>query len=231
MRSDAQARHSALIELIEEMAAALPRELDGDIWAGPLSQAEWIDRSGLTPRTFQRLIKQPPIVSTVRGIGARKGTYLRLGAVEAVDRRKVQNTMAKIWREHSEQTWLNPASGEFGCICGMAEAWPCGWQIKIFDHALKHWGDFMAYTKLEIQAALDVMERASANGYEPDLYCPGALVDHVPETARRVPADRLEIRHLEFPSLTYLRVFQHVAQVLFVDHLQDHGRPVPMELH
>lgn len=229
MRQDAQIKQDNLCALILADINGDPQSIDGQLWAGAYSHDEWAQRAGLTVRTFRRLIAKPPFVSTVRGSGSNKRTYLRLGAAPAYDLRKVQNTMSKIWRERTGCTWTDPRT-QYGPICGMAEEWPDGWQVKVFEHALTHWGTFMACTKLEIQAALDVIDAAEARGEEPDLFSPDAMLDHVLETARRVPRRQLQIRHLEFPSLGYLRRFCHVALTVYVDHLQDRGKPVPAEL-
>jgi hypothetical protein len=170
--------------------------------------------TGLTLRTFRRMVALPPIVSAAVGMGSNKATLLRLGT-PAPDRRKVQNTMSKIWREHLGREMTTHR--EYGLLCGLAEAWPDGFQVKIFQHTLNRWGDFMGAAKLEIEAAR--MNRGQ------DLHLPDALIDPLLDTARLFEGEELFHRFYAFPTLGFLRKFHHIARDVYEI---DKGVPIGM---
>lgn len=203
LRADAKERHIALCRLVATMVETRPAGLDGMDWAGPLTQAQWAERAGLPLRTFKRLIQHPPIVAVARGVGRQKGTYLRLGDAPPQSLRKVQNTIAKLWRDHigpEQMEGRNPRR-DYGFCCGLAEDLPRGAQAKVFTHALRNWETFMSVAKLEIRIALELR----AAGQEPDPDDPDQ------ETAWRLAGEGLEDRFLHHPSLSFLRRFHWVA--------------------
>jgi len=153
----------------------------------------------------------------VRGMGRDKAMLLRLGEPATVNHRKTANTLSKLWREHRGEAMTTHR--EYGLLFGLAETWPEGWQIKIFEHTLRCWSAFMAMAKLEIVAALAY---ADAYPFAPDL-----LSDPLLETARRcrgVPLDAT--RRYRHVSLSFLRRFAHVGQELFVMDREERGLPV-----
>lgn len=190
-----------------------------------MTQAEWAEKAGLPLRTFKRLIQHPPIVVAARGVGRVKVTYLRLGTVEPHDLRKVQNSMAKLWRRHigPEQAALRDYRRDYGLICGLAADLPRGWQVEIFDHALRHWTTFCAMAKFEIEVALD-MQAAGLTVAAGDLNAEGFA------TARRMPSEPLRTRFFNFPALSFLRKFHHVAVSIYAEHLREKGKEVPAAL-
>lgn len=204
LRADAKERHIALCRLIATMLETRPADLDGMDWAGPLTQAQWAERAELTLTTFKRLVKHPPIVANVRGMGRQKCTYLRLGDAPPQNIKKVKNTIARLWREHLGPELAAERDGyrDNGLCWGLAEDLPRGAQVKVFTHALRHWETFMSVAKLEIRIALELR----AAGQEPDPDDPDQ------ETAWRLAGERLEDnRFLRHPSLSFLRRFHWVA--------------------
>lgn len=154
----------------------------------------------------------PPIQKDTIQIEGRKITLLRLGKAAAPNLRKIANTMAKIWREDVSKKPTGP--NVYGCICGLAEDLPAGWQVEIFKHALKDWDGFCACAKLEIEIANYSAER------EYDVFTPDALTDHTLATARRFPGEHLFLRYYRFPSITFLRKFHHVATDIWISDRQ-----------
>ena len=92
--------------------------------------------------------------------------------------RKVANTVSKIWREHTGQKTTSPRL--YGMMFGLAQEWPDGYQIKIFEHALKNCTGFCASAKQEFYTAMLIGE--SGGG---DLFAHGNEDDPLLETARR----------------------------------------------
>jgi hypothetical protein len=226
LRADAKRRHVALCKLIATLAETDPTQMSGAEWAGPMTQEQWAEKAGLSLRTFKRLILHPPIMVAARGVGKGKVTYLRLGAVDPHDLRKVQNSMAKLWRRHigPEQAALRDFRRDYGLICGLAEDLPRGWQVQIFDYALCHWATFCAITKYEIDIANDV-RRAGMTVTDLDIDEDGFA------TARRFPGEVLSNgRYFDFPALSFLRKFHHVAVTVYVKYLLETGKEVPSAL-
>lgn len=226
LRADAKKRHIALCKLIATMAETDPARMSGAEWAGPMTQEQWAEKAGLSLRTFKRLILHPPIVVAARGVGRGKVTYLRLGTVDPHDLRKVQNSMAKLWRRHigPEQAALRDFRRDYGLICGLAEDLPRGWQVQIFDHALCHWTTFCAMAKFEIDIAND-MRRAGMTVTDDDLDEDGFA------TARRFPGEVLsKVRFFHVPALSFLRKFHHVAVSVYAEYLREKGKEVPAAL-
>lgn len=207
------------------MVEIRPNHVDGYDWAGPYTQAGWAEKAGLNLRTFKRLIKHPPIVVSARGVGKAKSTHLRLGTVDPFDMRRVQNSMAKLWRRHigEEQAAQRDYQRDYGLICGLAEDLPRGSQIEIFDHALTHWDAFCAMAKFEIEIAIGLRE-AGLTVTDADPDAEGFA------TARRFPRERLRTKFFTFPALSYLRKFHHVAVTLYAEHLRERGKEVPAAL-
>lgn len=217
LRADAKERHIALCRLIATMVETAPVQMGGMDWAGPLTQAAWAAKAGLTLRTFRRLSEVPPIAAVARGTGRRKATYLRLGEAPPDALRKVQNTIAKLWREHigPEQAAERDYRKDYGLCCGLAEDLPRGAQVKVFTHALRNWDTFMAVAKLEIRIALELHER----GIAPDPDDPDT------ETARRIPPEELKDVFLHFVGLSFLRRFHFVAAKVYRADMLARQRP------
>lgn len=204
LRADAKERHDALCELIELSLADSPVTFDGREWAGPFAQEAVANTLGMSVRTLQRLAKVSPVVMTAAGMGADKGVYFRLGEAGPLSLRKVANTLSKVWRTHVGRDMTTHR--EYGLLFGLAELWPDGKQVKVFEHTLRFWSEFMGATKLEIAAARDLRR------HDHDPFAPDLLADPLYETARRVPTDtELFHRHYKHPNLGFLRRFQHIA--------------------
>jgi hypothetical protein len=218
-RADAQANFDRLCGLIRELSEARPYDFEGQTWAPPLSQQDWADRVGVHPRTLRRYIKQPPVVTTTRGMSREKVTLLRIGTPQqGPNLRKTANTMSKIWRTHIDRE-MTPHR-EYGLLFGLAETWPEGWQPRILKHTLVCWAAFVAAAKLEMHAANENLEA--------DVFAPDAMADHMLATARRFPGERFFFdRYLRHPTLGFLRKFEHVALDAFVSHRQENNMDYP----
>ncbi|MGQ0565545.1 MAG: hypothetical protein ACT4OK_10800 [Gemmobacter sp.] len=217
MRADAKKRHMDLCKLIATMVETAPCDLERQTWAGPMTQAEWATKAGLTLPTFRRLVAVPPIVAAARGRGRQKATYLRLGDATSDALRKVKNTIAKLWREHigPEQAAQRDYRRDYGLCCGLAEDLPHGRQVKVFVHTLKNWDTFMLVAKGQIGIALDLY----AQGIPPDPY------DSDMEAARVIPRKDLKNVFLHHVSLSFLRRYHFVAAEVYRLDIQARQRP------
>lgn len=216
-RKDAQERRDALCALVASMVETAPVRLDGQAWAGPLTQVQWATKAGLTLPTFRRLCDDPRIVAFVKGIGRRKATYLRLGDAPPQNRKKVKNTIAKLWREHigPELAAKRDVYLDNGLCWGLAEDLPHGRQVKVFEHALKNWDTFMLVAKGQIRTALDL----HARGIPPDPDDPDT------EAARVIPPADLKDVFLHHVSLSFLRRYHFVATAVYRADMQARQRP------
>ena len=173
---------------------------------------------GLSERTLQRAITRAPIVTLTRGRGGEKATHLRLGH----DLKKIQDIMSHIGRKDRNRPKATPH--EYGFICGMAQQMPHTWQVRIFEHALSRWDNFMAMLRLEIETALIAAEH--------DLFAPEAMANPMLHTARRFHGtDLRDPGFLNHPNIRLLRVFHHVATDLFITDMEYDNRDAPTRLH
>lgn len=219
LRSDAMARHAALCRWIEEEVKSAPSHFDGHSWAGPVLQSWLAHRFGITPRTLRSLAKVPPVVSVARGRGRNKATYYRLGELDPVDPAKranikTANVLSKHWRAHRGEAMTTHR--DYGLLFGLVEAWPEGWQVRIFAHVLTNWSAFCAMAKLEIAAA---QAYAGQDPFAPDL-----VSDNLLDTARRLRGVPLDAgRRYRHVSLSFLRRFAHIAPKLLLLDLEERG--------
>ena len=140
--------------------------------------------------------------------------FLRIGEPDPVDHRKTANILSKHWREHRGEPRTEPR--EYGLLFGLVQAWPEGWQVRIFGHVLTNWPAFCAMTKLEIATA---QAYAGANPFDPDL-----MTDDLLDTARRLQGVPLDAdRRYRHVSLSFLRRFAHMAPKLFLMDLEERG--------
>ncbi len=149
-RTDQREKHYRLCGLIAAWIEREPLECEGEVWAPRLSQEAWADVLEVSVRTFRRLIKLPPIYTRTVGFRDGKSTLMRIGE----PKKSVQyyaRTMSKIWREYRKIPSTPPS--DYGPICGLAEAWPMGWQPRIFEHTIKFWPDFKILADWHIEGA------------------------------------------------------------------------------
>lgn len=214
LRRDAMARHVALCTLITQGVNSDPCQFEGHSWAGPFSQACLAARLDIAPRTLRSLLRVPPVVATVRGMGRDKAMLLRLGEPDTTNHRKTANVLSKHWREHRGEAMTTHR--EYGLLFGLVEAWPEGWQVRIFAHVLANWSAFCAMVKLEIAAA---QAYAGQDPFAPDL-----VSDDLLDTARRLRGVPLDVgRRYRHVSLSFLRRFAHIAPKLLLLDLEERG--------
>jgi len=214
LRRDKQRRHDALCALIADEVNSDPYDFEGFLWAGPFSQEHLAARLGLSTRTLRDLLRVPPVVVEVRGMGRDKGTLLRLGVVAPVNHRKTANVLSKHYRTHVEAA--TTTHRDYGLLFGLVEEWPEGWQVRIFGHVLRNWSAFVGMAKLEIEAAIAY---ADTDPFTPDL-----ITDDLLDTARRLQGVALSAdRRYRYVSLTFLRRFAHIAPKLYLLDLEERG--------
>ncbi|UWQ52738.1 hypothetical protein [Leisingera caerulea] len=147
-RKDRSQKLERLCEHINEIIALEGQEFDGHIWA-ILPQKEWAAMLGVDERTIRRLIKMPPIQTTTTQVEGVKATLLRVGKPGKPTPRTTAQAMAGIFRKRTEQS-VNP--NQFGCLVGLAEAWPDRHELEIFKYVTspEGWEWFMTGLGLEI---------------------------------------------------------------------------------
>lgn len=148
LRKDKRERHEKLCKLITESIETDGQEFDGHVWAVRY-QEDWADMLGVNVRTLRRLIKAPPIQSTVTSVEGVRATLLRLGEPGPPTPRTIAQTMARAFRTKTGQR-VNP--GQFGMLVGLAKEWPDGHQLAIFKYIISNegWEWFMVGVGLEI---------------------------------------------------------------------------------
>jgi hypothetical protein len=190
--------------------------------------------AGLSLSSLKRLIKEPPILSQGRGWGKEKVVLLRVGGELDPQEAKLKltaNVMAKAYREHmatleEPEKWKVTPRGDWGLIRGLAETWPEGWQVKIFNYTLKGWPAFMDAVKLELEAAWLLREAGV------EVVVSDAIANHTLRTAWLLQdvdigqfrrwndvKQRGEWWTWKKPRMSFLRRFPHVAaQRFYFDH-------------
>ena len=151
MRKDKQDNHKKLCDLILAATLTEGQASGGYSWVlRPLAQ--WAADLGVSAKTISRLIAVPPIWSmqclvTDEETGWRvRAVALRVGDPPERTPDLVAGIMSKMFRKRTGVAKITPA--EFGCLVGLAEAWPAGHQEKIFADALINWPDTAKAIKL-----------------------------------------------------------------------------------
>lgn len=211
-----QGIHAQLVDFIGAAQEASPFEHQEEIWAQPLSQEAWCKAGGFALRTFQELIKVPPIRRLRCTINGRITTLLRVGEQGAEQAKAIAKGMQAYWCSATREAKVS--GGEFGMLCGLARDWPDGWQMEIFRHTLIQWPDFMDDVKFEIELAIDLRDTRQSP-FHREL-----LADPLYATARRMwpQRDKLSLRVYRRPFIPLLRAFWPLAVELFIDHRQRH---------
>lgn len=180
-------------KLVSEIIATEPFEFEGFNWAGGKTQPQWAKAIGVSERTLFTLINQPPFVTDCTHSNGHKVTLLRLGKPGGKTDRHIANIMSAIFRKRGFTH--NPHA--YGCLKGLAQVWPEGEQIAIFETVLDNWAMFMSWAKLKAETDADLK---------------GEPVKH---------------RHYKKPAISFILKMHHVAVELYLDRLQAKGKPVP----
>ena len=217
-----QAIYVRLVELIRAAQQASPFEHLGQIWAQPLSQEAWCKAGDFRLRTFQELIKVPPIRKLRCKVGGRITTLLRVGEPGTEAHYALAKDMARYYCEATKAEWVPP--DQIGMLVGLAQRFPDGFQVDIFKHTVRRWSEFRDDVRLEIRLA-KLFLRLGLDPFEGD-----ALSDHTLTTARRYhwrPEKLRSRRVYRRPFIPYMLAFWPVAVELFIDEreLRDGPRP------
>lgn len=245
-----------LCAFVAERIATHPYQLDGYLWGRMPCQDDMAEMIGMSPATIRRLIAKPPFVRRARKIEGKKTLLLRKGEPGPVTVNHIANTMSKLWRaviaatkaewqqeRHavlarlglSSATWAAKKSEivaalttmapgphrdvkrlkrldkllsrsdwttprEYGCMIGLAEVWPDGHQVSLFKMVVKRWPVFMVGVKF--------VEFTNA-GDDAD------------------PDKQVFKLHLEFPSLSVMRLHPEVALEMATTDAQELGKAAP----
>lgn len=180
-------------KLVLEIIAAEPFEFEGLKWAGGRTQPEWAEAIGVSERTLFTLINQPPFVADCTHSNGHKVTLLRLGKLGGKTDRHIANIMSNIFRKRG----FTHNQHAYGCLKGLAQVWPEGEQIAIFETVLDNWAMFMSWAKLKAEINAELK---------------GEPVKH---------------RHYKKPAISFILKMHHVAVELYLARLQAKGKPVP----
>ena len=156
------------------------------------------------------MVKVPPVIGMPFRFGKDKMTLLRLGTPGETcspSERKNANFLAKVWKVHMGREMATYR--EWGICLGLGQVLPEGYQVKVFEHVLLRWGDFMQMVWIE-------MEAAKAN-LGSDVFAPEAMVDPLLETARilRTAGKEPSFRRYHYPVLGLVRLLPHIAIDLY----------------
>lgn len=214
-----KSKHAELCEVISRAMDEEPYEHQGDRWAPPLSQEGWCRVSGLALRSFQALIKVPPIRRYRCLIDGKTVTLLRVGDAGAEQRQQLAKEMKGYYLRKTGEKIIS--AREFGMLCGLATDLPDGWQVNVFKHVLRCWPDFMDDVRAEVALALEL---GSDDPFHGDI-----RDDPRYTTARRFAGhrDRLDERIYRRPFIPLIRAFWPVAVELFIDARQFRGGAAP----
>ncbi|WP_273727832.1 hypothetical protein [Brucella gallinifaecis] len=128
-----------LIAFVENEIENASYSFDGALWAC-LPQKAYCDALGISKATLRRYISKPPFVRDTVMINKEPVTLVRTG--EQIETPRITaKRMAKTWRSILGR---NETPKDFGCLVGLAQAWPDGYQNEILSTVLKNWTDFMA---------------------------------------------------------------------------------------
>jgi hypothetical protein len=146
----------SLRALIAAEIAVNPFEHEGFQWAAR-PQEWWTEQLGFSVSTLNRLIRKPPFVRQTKQIDKKNTTLLREGKPGQKTPRHVANIMSRIWRKRYDRPVTR---AEYGCMIGLAQEWPEGYQVEIFKRVISNegWPEFMAGAWIEI-TKLDGVKR------------------------------------------------------------------------
>lgn len=154
LKSDAKARHDKLCDLILKAVELEGHERHDYQWA-ILPRQYWAEALGVDDKTISRLIKLPPIwtmrcqvMDDATG-KAVQAVALRVGDPPERTPELVAGIMSKAFRKHTGKASITPR--EFGCLVGLAKAWPEGHQERIFSDLLANWAGYMAAIKSDAE--------------------------------------------------------------------------------
>ena len=216
--------HGALCSLIEAAQTESPFDHHGEVWAQPLSQEAWCKVGGFALRTFQEILKYPPIRRYRCKLDGRVTTLLRIGEPGAEANRDCANAMKRFYMTKTGEAKIR--KDQFGMLHGLAQNFPDGYQHAIFKHTLFRWSVFMDDAGAEIDAALGCY----AGGHDP--FAPGADWDHMLTTARRFYWRQGDVkpRVLRYPNIDFLLALWPVAVELFIDDHEPRGGGHPARI-
>jgi hypothetical protein len=155
MRADKLKRHQRLCELIEQTIADTLTEggdceFEGHHWAiRPVP--EWAHMVGVSVDTVTDLIKEPPIQRTYTQVEGVKAVLLRVGETGSPTDRELANLMKGRFRK---ATGREPGERAWGMLKGLAQKWPEGAQVDIFQTVLDDWPAFKARVTMQIEEML-----------------------------------------------------------------------------
>lgn len=246
-------KNETLSAFVAERIATQPYQLDGFTWGRMPRQEDMADMIGMSPATIRRIIAEPPFVRRTKKIDGRKTLLLREGEPGPMTVNYIANTMSKHWRgviaankaawheeRHvvltklgmSSETWATQKKAiidklktmppgpetsafkrlkrldgllsrrdwttrrEYGCMNGLAEVWPDGHQVDLFKMVVKRWSAFMVGVKWA--------EFMSADDADPEK--------------------QVFKLHLEFPSLSVMRLHPEIALEMATTDAQETGK-------
>ncbi len=247
-----------LSAFVAERIATHPYHLDGFIWGQMPRQEDMASMIGMSAATIRRIIAEPPFVRRAKKIDGKKTLLLREGEPGPITVNHIANIMSNYWRgviaahkvvwqeerqsvlavlDMSPETWAakkeaiiatlktmppglykdrvkrlkrldkllsrpnSTTKREYGCMIGLAGVWPDGHQVDLFKMVAKRWPVFMVGVKWA--------EFMKADDADPE------------EQAFKL--------HLEFPSLSVIRLHPEIALEMATMDAQETGK-VPLWL-
>lgn len=187
-KTEPKGKEAQLVGVVTKLLAEHPVEREGRFWAAQ-KKSWYCGQLGVSERQLQRIAAKAPLVSCVKLVDGERLVLMRPGPKTDRTAEHYARIMAKEWRIRVS-SGKHVSSTEFGLLVGLAK------DLKEFAPdtlvtVLENWSAFMAGVKLAIALA-----QVEGDHFESD---PGKFMS----------------RYFEYPSISVIRRFSHVAYELF----------------
>ena len=145
-----------LLNMIDGEIEVSPVEYKGLTWCA-FTQEQLAARLYVSRATVKRLLSSDKVQRHVYRPGEKKVTLLRRHDGKTTAEFQVLIDAKAMSREFERVTGRRPSDAEFGCLIGLAKAWPPKLRRKIFSHNLRYWDEFMAGYKQHKEADPDTL--------------------------------------------------------------------------
>lgn len=225
----------SLQALIAKEIATEPIELEGQLWCC-LPQPVMASKLGISVETLRRLISKPPIVRLTKKVSGKNVTLLRVGVPGPTTADDLAKEMSRVWngyRKAHRAKWEE----ERQALTTSVETDP--WTNVINQKRVKRLDKLLALPRHTTQHEYGCMIGLT------EVWPAGQQVELFKFVLKRWPAfmsgvkytsvveaetdEQVFNRHLEFPSISVIRRYAHVAIEMTTMEAQETGK-VPVWL-
>lgn len=189
------ASEKALYEVISTICAEAPYEAEEREWAlvGYQGLSEAV---GISERQIRRILnKQNPFRHVVKKLEGKKSLLVRIGHPADLTNEDFARMMVKIWEEKFKS---RPNAKQFGNLVGIAKEGPRDAAVDIFRTVLANWSGFMSGVHIAITHG-----QVEGDHFDPN-------------------PENFDKKYYQFPSITVIRRFWHVAVDYYEMRVQGH---------